>query len=356
MSCPTISDVQADWRCLDAEDFVSPEGVRLVSHDDFAPRPDCPPVECIAPGRLANALRFSETLFHLLYAWRLLRHTPHDAVLVLSGSSRLWLFVGLLNRLAMLRRRAILLWDVFVEVRPGWRQRLVGAAMASFRLKVLWSHRQIEPHAAWLKLPREQFVFLPYKANHAQGPSYDFPDGSYVFAGGNGKRDYKTLADAIRGTAIPVIVSATDASVRNRIEKLPNLIALAASEPAFAQLQAGARFTVVPMVHSWLKGGGEANICNGMWHGKPVIAVDGMVADDYIVDGQTGYIVASGDVVALRRRMLELWNDVEKCRAMGRKARAHAKVSFTHDLFVRRLLRLATLCGTRPGRCRKAAT
>ena len=132
--------------------------------------------------------------------------------------------------------------------------------------------------------------------------------------------------------------------MRSAIEKLPNVVALAAWEPAFAQLQAGARFTVVPMIDTGLKGGGEANMCNGMWHGKPVIAVDRMAAEEYIVEGETGYIVPPGDVAQLRRRILELWNDPDKCRDMGRKAKAHADAQFTHEAFIRRLLRLATLC------------
>jgi glycosyltransferase involved in cell wall biosynthesis len=341
----TIEQVQKDYRCLDGDDFSAPDNVRLISHDEFSPRPGLPEVEYVRPGPIVSLFRFYGVLFDLLYAWRLLRHAKRDSVLILSGSSGLWLFVGLLNRFVMLRRRDILLWDVFVEVKDGWRRKLMSAAMSSFRLSVLWSRKQIEPHAAWLNLPKERFVFIPYKANHSKGPSYNLPIGNYVFAGGNGKRDYRTLTDAVRDTGIPVIISATDPAVRSQIEKLPNLIAVAAWEPAFAQLQAGARVAVLPMMDTGLKGGGEANMCNGMWHGKPLIAVDRMSAEDYIVEGETGYIVTPGDATLLRRRILELWNDPEKCLEMGRKARQHAEANFTHEAFIRRLLRLALLCG-----------
>ncbi len=345
MSSCIIEDVQQDWRCLDAEDFAAPDGVRLVSHEEFTYRPGFESVEYVAPGWFVSLFRFFRPLFNLLYAWRLLRHAKRDTVLILSGSCQLWLFVGLLNRFIMLRTRKILLWDVFVEVKDGWRRAIMSAAMASFRLSVLWSRKQIEPHAEWLKLSRERFVFLPYKANHSKGPAYDIPIGNYVFAGGNGKRDYRTLAEAVRDTEIPVVISATDPAVRNQVEKLPNVIVLAAYEPAFAQLQAGARFIVVPMADTGLKGGGEANMCNGMWHGKPVIATDRMAAEDYIIEGETGYIVPPGDAALLRRRILELWNDPDKCREMGRKAKAHVEANFTHEAFIRRLLRLAKLCG-----------
>ncbi len=56
---------------------------------------------------------------------------------------------------------------------------------------------------------------------------------------------------------------------------------------------------VVPIVCTDLRGGGETNFCNAMWHGKPVIAADSISAKDYIVEGETGYIVPAGDWEAL---------------------------------------------------------
>lgn len=345
MTFCTIAQVKNDWRCLDAEDFSAPDGVRLISHEEFDPRPGLD-VEHIAPGRLVSVFRFSSILFNLLYAWRLLRAANRGAVLLLyGGGGSLWLFVGLLNKFIMVRKRTIFFWGVFVDVKDGWKRALVRTATSTFRVISLWSRKQIAAHAELLRLPAERFVFIPYKANHSRGPSYRLSVGNYVFAGGNSKRDYRTLVEAVRDTDVPVIVSATDPTVRKQIEKLPNIIALAAWEPAFAQLQAGARFTVVPMVGTGLRGAGEANICNAMWHGKPVIAVDCMTAEDYVVEGVTGYIVPPGDTALLRRRILELWNDPDKCREMGRKAKAHADAHFTHEAFIRRLLRLAGLCG-----------
>ena len=341
----TIDEARQDWRCLDADDFAAPEGVRLTSHMELTKRPGAEEVEYIAPGPFVSLFRFSRILFNLLYAWRLLRRTKRDTVLLLNGSSVVWLFVGLLNRFVMLRKRNVLCWDVFVEVDDGWKRAVMIAAMSTFRLNVLWSRKQIAPHADWLRLPEERFFFLPYKANHSQNQPYDLPTGNYVFAGGNSNRDYKTLVDAVRDTGIPVIISVTDPAFRDRIEKLPNIIALAAWEPAFAQLQAGARFAIVPMADTQLRGAGEANMCNCMWHGKPVIAVDRMSAEDYIAEGETGYIVPPGDVALLRRRILKLWNDKDKCEMMGQKAKEHVEANFTHDAFIRRLLQLAKLCG-----------
>jgi hypothetical protein len=347
MSIYTIEDVQRDWRCLDTPDFEAPQGVPLVSHERFTDTVGHEDIGYIAPGGFVSLFRFSCVLFNLLYAWRLLRRTKNNAVLILNGSCVLWFYVGLLNRFLMLHKRRILLWDPFVEVADGWKRAVMSAAMSSMALIVVWSRRQIESHAAWLGLPAARFVFIPYKANHSKGPCYEPPVESYVFSGGNGKRDYQTLCEAVRGTGIPVVISATDPVVRGQIERLPNVIPLAAWEPSFAQLQAGARLIVIPMIHTGLKAGGETNMCNGMWHGKPVIAADCMAAEDYIVEGETGYIVPPGDAALLRQRIVELWNDPEKCRQMGRKAKEHVQANFTHQAVMDRVFQVARLCGRR---------
>jgi len=46
----SLGDVQADWRALDAPDFQVPEGVRLISHEQFTSVPELK-VEYVPPGR-----------------------------------------------------------------------------------------------------------------------------------------------------------------------------------------------------------------------------------------------------------------------------------------------------------------
>lgn len=334
----SLGDIQRDWRLLDGTAFVPSDEVRLISHERFSG--SCGnAVEYLAPGRLVSLLKFWRPLFSCAYAWRLLRFCRPGTLLIVNGGSGLWMFVGILNRVFF--RRKVLCWDVFVETNAKWKRAIFRLAIKGITLSVLWSRAQIEPHATFLSVPEERFIFLPFKANHSKHPRYDLQIGNFIFAGGNGKRDYRCLVDAVRGTGIPVIISTTDRKVRETIDPLPNVIVLAASEPAFAQLQAASKFVVIPMTFTGLKGGGEANFCNAMWHGKPVIAADSIAASDYIVEGQTGFVVPSGDSHQLRHRILTLWNDSELTLKMGKAARCHVDAGFTHDAFIRRLLRLA---------------
>lgn len=339
-----VADVQHDWRVLDQTDFSLSRGIRLISHESFISCPEID-VEHVRPGPLARFFSFSNHLFQFAYALQLLLNAGRNTVLILNGAGKLWIFAGLLNRLPLIGGRCILCWDIFVEVESRWKKILMKAAMAGFPLSVLWSRDQIAPHARFLGMPEARFIFLPFKANHSQHRRYDLPIDNFIFSGGNGKRDYPCLIEAVRDTGIPVIISATAPEVLNSIELLPNTIVLGAPEPAFGQLQAAARFVVIPMTFTGLKGGGEANFCNAMWHGRPIIAADSISASEYIVDGETGFVVPSGDSQSLRKRILELWHDPEKAARMGEAARRHVEENFTHEKFIRRLLRLALVLG-----------
>ena len=85
------------------------------------------------------------------------------------------------------------------------RQMIIGASLTT-----VWSSRQRDVQAKLLRSPVTKFVFMPYKANHSKFQPISLDIGGYVFSGGNSRRDYQTLFEAVRGTGIPVIVSATN--------------------------------------------------------------------------------------------------------------------------------------------------
>ena len=355
----TIDMVRKDWRVLDDESFPVIDGVRLISHEEFTSAPEIK-VEYVGPGKVAAFFSKISILYWLLYAMRLFRASDSKSVVIVNGGvTHLWLWCGILNAFPIFGKRKLFCWDVFVEYILGqekrlWffpfikittqkKEKLARFILRQYGLNVLWSKKQVATHAKHFNLPEHHFIFLPFKANHSKRETYDIPMHDFIFAGGNGKRDYKCLIDAVRGTGIPVVISATDPEVRKSIEPLPNVMVIGAPEPAFGQLQAASRFVVIPMIYSGLKGGGEANFCNAMWHRKPVIAVDSMSADDYVIEGETGFVIPPGDSTALRNTITKLWTNVSMCNEMGLKARLHVEENLTHKKFINRLTRMAAL-------------
>ena len=331
-----LDDVSRDYRVLDRVEMAFPKSLRLLSHHEFSSSDDGINVEYVAGGSVIALAGVMPVLHDLLYAFHVLRRADKNSAIICNGGCRVGKLIGLFNYLLPIRRRKILMWELFCEARSPFRYRLIRWMVQGCDLVVVYSRHQVKSHAEYLRLPEDTFLFLPYKANHSKQPPIEMPIGNYVFSGGNSKRDYCTLFEAVRGTGIPLIVSATDPRVTAGLQVPSNVILLKAVEPAFARLTAGSRFAVVPIVKNIIRSAGEANVCNAMWHGKPVIVADDVSLGDYVEDGVTGYTVAAGDVEMLRQRIVSLWTDADLVREMGRRAHQRVAESLTHVDFVRR--------------------
>lgn len=71
------------------------------------------------------------------------------------------------------------------------------------------------------------------------------------------------------------------------------------------------------------------SILEYMAAGKPVAATDVGGAGEAIVDGQTGFLVASGDYKALAEKLKVLLNDQEMARSFGKRGRAKVEKEFS---------------------------
>ena len=340
-----LDAVRQDYTILDRHRSLPRFNGRVITYDDLSPTGDIP--ECVVRVHRKGLswLRFATFFQDMLFAWQLLRQANRHDVLLVNGGGTVGKLVGLLNYCLPFRRRIVVMHDLFCEGHSRLKQVLIRWMVRGCDTIVVFSRHQVKNHAAFLNDRTDRFVYIPYKANHSKRPAIEMPIGNYVFSGGNTKRDYRTLFAAVRGTGIPLIVSATDPRVTAGLQVPSNVIVLKAVEPAFARLTAGSRFAVVPIVKNIIRSAGEANVCNAMWHGKPVIVADDVSLGDYVEDGVTGYVVAAGDVAMLRQRIVSLWNDADLVGEMGCRAQQRVAESLTHVDFGRRLIRIAILVG-----------
>jgi glycosyltransferase involved in cell wall biosynthesis len=86
------------------------------------------------------------------------------------------------------------------------------------------------------------------------------------------------------------------------------------------------------------------SIIEAMSCGLPVVAtaIGGIV--DQVVDGETGFLVAEGDTVAMSRAMLRLVEDAALRARLGANARHRAVESFDSALMTNRLQELIVDC------------
>ena len=77
-------------------------------------------------------------------------------------------------------------------------------------------------------------------------------------------------------------------------------------------------------------------ILEAMHEGLPVVASDVGSVAEAVRDGETGYVVAPGDEVTLRKRLAALLGDPALRRGMGERAHAVAAECFTAEAMARR--------------------
>lgn len=328
-----------DYRELDDTQRVLAGGGVAV-HTEAFPGPSA---ICAGDNAVWRALGSLGKLGEALRGWLLLRMATPGRALLLNAVDRHAQWACLLNPKDGPRKRPIVLYDLFFETPTAWKRRLVRCVVEGSSLVVVFSRRQVETHAAYFRLPPERFFFVPYKSNYTHADAPPIPPGDYVFAGGNSARDYATLFRALAGTGIPCRVSATDPSRLEGLTAPPEVTIRPLREPAFREAMAGSRFVVMPLTGGRRRGHGEQTICNAMWLRRTMVAVDDLSAADYIEEGCTGFVTAPGDVEALRARMLELWNDPERCRQMGLAGRAAVERDYTYERFVTRMRNLTAL-------------
>jgi glycosyltransferase involved in cell wall biosynthesis len=89
------------------------------------------------------------------------------------------------------------------------------------------------------------------------------------------------------------------------------------------------------------KAEGFANaILEYMAAGLPVVATDVGGAREAIAEGETGYLVASGDDEEMAERIIELLNEPKRARAMGERGKSIAAEKFSCDRHLQNTLEL----------------
>jgi glycosyltransferase involved in cell wall biosynthesis len=75
-----------------------------------------------------------------------------------------------------------------------------------------------------------------------------------------------------------------------------------------------------------------------MAFGKPVIAFDSGGIRDWLVDGDTGFLVRRGDIKGLAEKILQLLKDNSLASKMGGKGKKRVEECYRKKIHVKRLL------------------
>ena len=170
----------------------------------------------------------------------------------------------------------------------------------------------------------------------------------YILSVGRESRDYDTLFQALRDSSVRAkIVSSGISGCRNDRHKisdgrLPNVeIVEYVPYPELRKLYERCSFVVIPMRNVDYPAGMTA-IMEAMAMGKAVIATYSRGIEEFIEDSITGFWTEPGNPIALREKVLRLWNNPKLASEMGKRARESVKSRVDLTRFVEELESILT--------------
>jgi len=237
-------------------------------------------------------------------------------------------------------RRPLLAWCFNIGAPPGRFARTVGRwAFRSVDHVVVHSTREVDLIRQWFGVPADRISFVPLQRGDIDDVPAQDTAHPFVAAMGSANRDYATLALAIQGTDIPLVVVAADRCLENvtlpkearRLTGLSHVECLA--------LAARARLNVVSLADSGVASG-QVTIVEAMRMGRAVVATRTLGTVDYVDDGVTGLLVPPEDPAALRAAITSLWRDEAARRGIEARAADHAAAYFSDQAAGRKLAAL----------------
>jgi glycosyltransferase involved in cell wall biosynthesis len=277
--------------------------------------------------RLGGLLSRGAARRALAIAWGLRlfcsRHRFAGAITTGSGPGTVF---GLLQALPGFRRVPHVMVDClwYAETNPllRWLARAkFRALIRSVSCFVVWASPEVAGYSQVLEVPRSKLRFVPHH-HTLEGYGFAVCDGGYVFAGGDGDRDYQTLVEAVKGLGVRLVIATRRREWLTKAGLPANVSVRPMGAAEFRRVMAGARVVVVPMKRGLLHLGGQQTYLNAMAMGKPVVVCEERGAPDYLDDGVTGLIVPAGCVSRLRAALTRLLGDAGLREAMGRGAAA----------------------------------
>lgn len=269
-----------------------------------------PPSGCFLHNMIAPDV-YVLALFKLLF-FRRVHIAVMDLLLPLPAP-------GLINRLKLMVRRLLLSQvDVFINYASDTRgfERVYG-------------------------IPAEKFRYVPFKINNwQQVQNQEISDEGYVFVGGQTRRDFDALFAAVRDLPIPVrVVTPNDHVLVQNGSRLPEsefppnvtLVRDAVTPETFVPQIAAARLAVLPILPENISPSGIGVSLQCMALGKCTIISTGPSANEVLEDGKTALIVPAGDAAALRKAILEAWEDDNLRERIAAAGRTYARALGNQD-------------------------
>lgn len=261
----------------------------------------------------------------------------HDYVLI-NCSAPLLFHVALLNVLNPFSRCRVVSLDTVLPVPrlTSWTDRVSHWIKVCLFGRVhlfIEYFKDTRGYVLHYRMPAAKFRYVPFKINRYEKVlATPVRDDGYIFCGGNTRRDFATLCEAVRGTSYPVrIVTMSEHIIRGHgssLEEssLPSNVTLVRHDgsDSFVDHIAAARLVVLPIKKQNISASGIGVYLAAMGLGKCVVISQGPAVDDIVPNG-AAVIVPPEDPAALREAIKRVYEDAELRQRVAETGKRYAR-------------------------------
>lgn len=263
---------------------------------------------------------------------------------VITADIKLAQIFGLIRTLLWWKKpRHIILELMLDEARDDFKWKLKNylqrLCFASVEVIFVSARREIQVYARRLGLPEDRIRFLPFHTN-VVNPKMLEGAGSYILSAGKTGRDYATLASAVDGLKVKVVVVSDRHHLDNIIFPSNVEVHTDITYEKYLDLLCGCSMVVVPL-KKLVKSTGQVVFLEAMALGKPVVATSTTGTKDYIEHGVTGILVPLEDSDKLRRAISDFIEAPESYSDIAVRAFEQVKEKHTFSVYTRTILTAA---------------
>ena len=186
-------------------------------------------------------------------------------------------------------------------------------------------------------LSETQLVHLRQPITFEKNPDYSgFKPDSYLYSVGLSYRDFPTLMAAARKCPKPFVLATTDAFLKGLI--IPDNVTVYRNifGDAAEELMKKSAAVIFPLERT-SSPAGETTLVSAMFYGKPVITTKTITTQEYIQNGQNGFLVPVQDPDAIVDAIHTIFSDPGKADEIGRRARQSVLENHTMEIYTKKI-------------------
>ncbi|NEQ42732.1 MAG: glycosyltransferase family 4 protein [Leptolyngbya sp. SIOISBB] len=252
---------------------------------------------------------------------------------IITGFPQMPAVFGAHKKFPLGKKKPVVAWCFAIgNLSTGLRQSLSQWSLHDIDRFVVVTERERKIYSDWLGLPIERFQFIPHCDKPIPIEWEQEVDDPFITAQGSAHRDFETFFQAIEQSKIKTVLASSKVALEGK--ELPSTVTapFGISRQDCWKLNQQSRFSVVPMMdRPDIPAAGIVTIVEAMLMGRPVIATRCNGAEDYIVHGETGFLVEPNSVDSLKEAIETLWHDDQLREKMSLAAKQYADKHFSYQ-------------------------